>query len=136
MLAIWRNQTRLSWARLLGLVGTLLVLTGIGLWLLLLSTLFTPEEQVVPGRMERSLIINFIFSLVALVGVLMPWPLLSAFVLLIAFVGSFVVGYGWYFLLTPALAPVGVGGFLYLVAAIMTAAAMLAERPRRNRDAR
>lgn len=50
-------------------------------------------------------------------------PLLR--VLLVAFVGSFAVAYGWYFLLTPRGFLVGVGNLLYLLAALSMFASRL-----------
>jgi hypothetical protein len=60
------------------------------------------------------------------------WPLLSALILLGAFVGSFVAGLGWYLLFLPLLVLVGFGGILYLVAAVMMVHAALARASRRG----
>ena len=48
-------------------------------------------------------------------------------VLSLAFIGSFVVAYGWYLLLTPRGFLVGMGDLLYLLAALPAAGARMTE---------
>ncbi len=120
------GQTRIGWARLAGLAGVVLTLAGLALQgLLMLVLLATGDFPLVEGnvgRLEEIATAHALFALLALLGVLLlRWPVVSALVLLVAFAGSFVAGFGWYFLLTPSpLALAGAGGLLYSVAAIIT----------------
>ena len=139
---VWRTQTRIGRARLVGLAGVLSTFVGIGLWaifllmLLLLDTLGRPLPHPSDwGKLPEALTTDALLALLALVGVLLSrWPLLSALVLLVASVGSIVWGFGWYMLLAgpSPLLPVGLGGILYLVAAIMMVHAALTPWDRRR----
>ena len=126
------TRTTLGFARLAGLTGAALTLTGLALTLLLWA--LVPTGDTVPARLERALTLDILLVPLALLGVILSlrWPLLAAPVLLAASVGAFVFGFGWYLVLLPSpLAIIGVGGLLYGVAA---AAMILAGITRRSRD--
>ena len=130
---LWRDRSRIGSARLLGLAGVFSTFASVGfyalVWLmeLVLSAFFPAQIESSWGKVPEALTTDALLALLALVGVLLPrWPLLSALVLLVASVGSIVWGFGWYFLLTPSpLLFAGLGGVLYLVAAIMMVHAAL-----------
>ena len=118
--SMWRNQTGTGRARLLGLSGAVLVSANLATWALLLS--FSAfGSQPTSDALKEAAIANALCALLALVCILLPWPLVSTAVLCIAFTVSFVMEFGWYMLLTPALPAVGIGDVLYFVAAIMMA---------------
>ncbi len=123
----WLARTDFGKARLVGLAGAVLVLAALALWALFLVVLF-PVDPSIPDTMQRAIAVQVLFALMALVGVVVPWRIPSAIIFSVAFFGSFVWGLGWYFVLTPALAPVGLGDFLYLFAAAMMGSAVWAAR--------
>ncbi len=125
------TRTTLGFARLAGLTGAALTLTGLALTLLLWA--LVPTGDTVPARLERALTLDVLLVPLALLGVILSlrWPLLAAPVLLAASVGAFVFGFGWYLILLPSpLAIIGVGGLLYGVAAVAMIFAGITRRSR------
>ena len=132
------RRTRIGQARLVGLAGVTLASTSLLLSLVFMGVfasgvVHSPSAGDTTGRLGEIVAIHAFLALLTLVGVLMSgWPTISALVLFVAFAGSFVWGFGWYLLLTLSpLALAGLGGVLYLIAAIMMAAAALGGSPRR-----
>lgn len=119
------SQTRIGWARRAGLAGVVLTLAGLALQELLVFVLLAagdfPLIEESAGRLDEIATAHALFALLAILGLFLSrWPAISALVLLVAFAGSFVAGFGWYLLLTPSpLALAGAGGLLYLVAAVI-----------------
>ena len=138
--AVWRTQTRIGRARLVGVAGALSTFASAGfyalVWLmeLVLSAFFPAQIDNSWGKLPEALAIDVLLALLALLGVLLyRWPPISALVLLVASAGSIVWGLGWYFLLTPSpLFLAGLGGVLYLVAAAMMVHAVLTPWDRRR----
>ncbi len=130
------GRTRGGLARLVGSAGAVLVLSGLALWMLFMLVFFPNGERFGgPDLLDEAATANAVCALLALLSVLFlsGRPLLSAVVLAIAFVVSFIVGFGWYFILTPSpLALVGGGNLLYLVAAGLMVATSFEERSRRE----
>ncbi len=95
--------------------------------MLFVIVLFPSGERFAgPDLLGEAATANVVCALLALLTVLFlsGCPLLSATTLFFAFVGSFVAGFGWYFvLLPPPLALVGGGAPLYLVATGLMVAA-------------
>ena len=118
-------NTRLGLARLTGLVGVILTFVGLPLQLALVWVLLDGQNR---DRIEELATQHAFAALLALLGVLLSKrPLLSAPILFVAFVGSFLAGFGWYLLLTPSpLALASLGGVLYLVSAVTMVVAALA----------
>ncbi len=124
-------QTTPGFARLAGLTGAALTLAGLALTLLLWT--LVPTGDTVPARLERALTLDVLMVPLALLGIILSlrWPLLAAPVLLSASVGAFVFGFGWYLIFLPSpLAIIGVGGFLYGVAAVLMVVAGIMRSPR------
>ena len=129
--AALNSRTEPGRARLVALAGASLTLAGLALTLLV--RVLVPTGDTVPVRLEKALTTDALLALLALFGVLVSlrWLLLAAPVLLLASVGSVVLGYGWYFVLLPSpLAMIGVGGLLYGVSAVMMTVAGAAESSR------
>lgn len=124
-------RTKVGLARLAGSAGAVLVLSGLALWMLFMLVLFPSGERFGgPDLLDEAATANAVCALLALLSILFlsGRPLLSAVVLTIAFVGSFIAGFGWYFILTPSpLVLVGGGDLLYLVAAGLMVAATFEE---------
>ena len=109
------------------------MLTQAGLALTLLFWVLVPTGDAVPARMETALTMDALLAPVSLVGVLLSLRslFLATPVLLSAFVGSLVLGFGWYLVLLPSpLALIGVGGLLYGVSAVMMIVAGITRRSR------
>lgn len=107
--------------RLVGLVAATLTLSGI-----LVILLFHPEGFV-GNDLEARLTETALLAMLALVGVLLPGrPLVSSFLLLVAFVGSLVTGSILFLLLHPVGMLVGLGNLLYFYAMLFMAYAALA----------
>ncbi len=123
------TRTTLGFARLAGIGGSLLALAGLALTLLFWVLVST--DDAVPTRMETALTMHALLAPVSLLGVLLSSRslFLATLVLLAAFVGSFVLGFGWYLVLLPSpLALIGVGGLLYGVSAVMMIVAGIMRR--------
>lgn len=103
--------------------------------MLFVLVLFSTGERFDgPDLLDEAAIANALCALLVLLSVLFlsGRPLLSAVVFTVTFVGSFVAGFGWYFvLLPPPLVFVGDGELLYVVAAGLMVAATFEERSRR-----
>jgi hypothetical protein len=107
------------------------VLTLIGLAVFVYFNPFAGAAQPAEAlRMAKALAL---LALLALSGVLVPWPLGSALLLLLAFVGSF-ANKSWYFLLLPypPFKLVGLGTILYLTAGVTMAVVGLKVRAHRR----
>lgn len=126
------SRTKIGQARLAGIAGVALALIGVLLHLVFLW-LFFPFDARETAIIQNLAVAHAISALLASLGVFSSkWPTFSAFVMSVSFLGSFVVGGGWYFLLTPSpLALAGVGGLLYLASGSLMVAAALAGPSRR-----
>lgn len=129
------DQPLLTSARLIGLTGALLVMVGLtaGVVWALLNAPFDlgPAFILVVQALIAALVVRWIF--------LYSGPHALLCVLLLAFLGSFAVGFGWYFLLFLLYTPfglVGVGILLYLIAAAFSVAPALAGSLSREGDQR
>ncbi|CAA9423326.1 MAG: hypothetical protein AVDCRST_MAG37-92 [uncultured Rubrobacteraceae bacterium] len=128
------GRTRVGLARLMGSAGAVLVLTGLAFWVLFVLLLFPSGERFGGSDLlDEAATAHAVCALFVLLSVLFlsERPLLSAVVLMVAFLGSFVAGFGWYFvLLPPPLALAGGDDLLYLVSAGLLVAATFEERSR------
>lgn len=121
--SMWRDRTGMGMSRLFTFGGASLVLIGVVLsWLLMV---LIPDDQALPQRLTEAFIASGVCAALASVATVVPWRWLSVAILVVAFVGSFVVYFGWYFLLSssPTLALIGLGELLYVAAALGMAGA-------------
>lgn len=113
-------------ARLIGLLAAALILVT-----LTRGTLSYLSERANAISISDLGLLPLIVPAQILLAVWVGWNILKPgsrsliFVLLVAFLGSFVVAYGWYFLLAPASFYVGVGNLMYLLAALFALGAWL-----------
>ncbi len=123
-------HTPLGWARLAGSSAATLTTGGLAAWAVWSLLVFGDFARPGAGLLPVVAVAQALIAPMALLGVLSPRPRLSAFVLLVSFVGSFIFAFGWYLLLLPfPLVLIGVGNLLYLVSAVTMVGAALAEQP-------
>jgi hypothetical protein len=123
--SMWRDQTGIGMSRLLALGGVSLVLISVVLsWLLMV---LVPDYQALPQRLTEAFIASGVCAALASMAAVVPWRWLSVAILVVAFVGSFVMQFGWYLLLFlssfPPFALIGLGELLYAAAALGMAGA-------------
>lgn len=122
-------RTPLGWARLAGFAAVTLTISGLVVWVVL-SVLIFGDLTRGAGLLPEMTLVQALIAPMALLGVLLAKPRLSAFVLLVSFVGSFIFAFGWTLLLLPfPLVLIGVGNLLYLVPAVTMVSVALAEQP-------
>lgn len=114
-------------ARLLGFAGAVVsIVVSVAVFFLY------SFEDLYEGAISDVGLIPLIIPAQILLAVWVLWNVLRSglrpllFVLSVAFVGSFAIAYGWYFLLTPRGFLIGVGNLLYLFAALLMVGARLA----------